>query len=64
MNMSNQMASQGNTNPALQENLQQQQPASAVAPTYSHVAQICYEIPILKDTEGFTHCHFYMKLAL
>jgi hypothetical protein len=62
--MSNQTASQGNTNPALQGNLQQQQPAGAMAPTHSRVAQICYKIPILEDTEGFTHWHFCMKLAL
>ena len=26
--------------------------------------QICYKIPILEDTDGFTHWHFCMKLAL
>ena len=32
--------------------------------TQSRAAQICYKIPILEDTNGFTHWHFCMKLAL
>ena len=65
--MSNQTGGQSNT----QNTQQNAQPstgmgtaASGSGSIPSRVAQIRYEIPILEDTEGFTHWHFCMKLVL
>ena len=61
--MSNQTGGPSNTQNTQQNTQQQRQPAPA-ASTSARVAQIRYEIPILEDTDGFTHWHFCMKLAL
>ena len=55
--MSNQMGGQNNMQQNMQQNVQP--PAGT-----SCVTQVRYEIPILEDTNEFTHWHFCMKLAL